>query len=250
MPEQTNSIKRLLRKLERVIDYGDANVSPASSASIAWMGAFEMSDQEGLNTLLCNLIADVGECERTVIQDTRINESLYLKHIAKVKRGLLSVNSGTWDIFRKTFDEGLLDALQLISENISAHWGEEVISDETLANLQSDVEDVINKVVDSDLEDNLKSVLFDGLEAVRNALLNYQMFGAEGIRNAVYRNIGSYARHREDFDKASNQGIEVVGAYKRFIDEVNAILSTALKFKQLSKPVAQILPMLGVGSNG
>ena len=207
-----------------------------------------MNNLEDLNNLLGNLITDVGECERTVVQDTRINESLYLKHIAKVKLGLLSVNSGTWEGFRKIFDEGLLDALQLISENISAYKGEEFISEENLATLQSDVEDVINRVVDSDLEDVLKNVLFDGLEAVRNAILNYEMFGAEGIRNAVDRNVGSYARYRCDFERAEDSEIrEVICAYKKVLNEVNAIISTALKFKQLAEPVAQVLPMLGMG---
>ena len=238
MLEQTNSIKRLLRVLERVIDFGDANVSPASSASIAWTGALEMSDPESLNNLLCDLIADVGECERTAARDTRINESLYLKHIAKVKRGLLSVNSGTWEGFRKTFDGGLLDALQLMSEIISAYRGEEVISVEDLATLQSNVEDIINRVVASDLEDDIKRVLFDGLESVRNALLNYQMFGAEGIRQSLDKNFALPFRYSDEFIRASgsDEGKNIVSAFFEFLKRLNVVASTGLKIKQISGP--------------
>ena len=129
-------------------------------------------------------------------------------------------------------------SLLLMSENISLRGGEEIISEENLANLQADVEDVINKVVDSDLEDNLKSVLFDGLEAVRNALLNYQMFGAEGIRQSLDRNFALPFRYSDEFAKASRseEGKQIVYVFFGFLKNLNTTISTVLKIKQISGP--------------
>lgn len=248
MPEQTNTIKRLHNILSAVIDHGSANVTPASSASIAWTGAFEMSSQECLDNLLCGLIADISDYERLVKRDTRINEAVHLKHIARVKSGLLGVNSGVWESFRKTFDDGLLDVLLLMSEHVSAHRVEEIIPEQELASLQADVEEVIKNVEDSALDSDIKGVLLEGLVSVQQAVRDYRIFGAEGIRNAVDRNLATWARYHKVFAEAEetdNQGIFCT--YKKLINEVNVLVTMTLKFKPLAESAAQVLPMLGIG---
>ncbi len=116
--------------------------------------------------------------------------------------------------------------------------GEEVISEENLTGLQADVEDIINKVVDSELEDEIKRVLYDGLESVRNALLNYQMFGAEGIRQSLDRNFALPFRYSDEFARASgsDEGKQIVSVFFGFLKKVNTTISTVLKIKQISGP--------------
>ena len=247
MPEQVNPFKRLHDNLSVVIEHASEHGTPTNAtAQQVWLNALQL-DEHGFYKEQFNLLLVVNECEQLIRRTHEVDQKRYLARIEKVKSGILSIGSSPWGRFRSILNDDFMDVLYATSDTISLLGSEEIIPEEELATLQSDVEDVINKVVDSDLEDDLKSVLFDGLEAVRNALLNYQLFGAEGIRNAVDRNVGSYARHREDFDRASNQGKEVIGAYKRFINEVNVAISTALKFKQLAEPAAQVFPMLGMG---
>ena len=250
MPEQTNPFKRLHDNLSVVIDYARNNgLSTGTLAQVAWIRAYSL-DELGFLQKLHELMFIVDSCEQVIGQEQAINQGLYLKQITEVKRALslLSMNSGSWGDFLAILNDNFMVSLLLMSENISFHGGEEVIPGEELASLQSDIEDLVNKVVDSDIDADIKSVLLEGLEAVRQAILNYRVSGAEGIRNAVDRNIGSYARHKEEFDRASeNEGKEVIYDYKRFINEVNAIISTVLKFRQLTEPAAQVLPMLGMG---
>ena len=238
MPEQTNTVKRLYDILNTVIDYGDANVSPPSSASIAWARAFEMSNPEDLSTLLFDLIADVGECERIVLRDIRIDEAMYLKHFTRMKSGLLGVHSGNWESFRKTFDGAFLDVLQLMSANMAQFIGEEIISSEELANLQSEIEKLTSKIVESALDDELKEVLIDGLEAVRQSILKYRRFGAEGIRQALDKNVGLIHRYREEFKTAyESNDRQVVSDFLGFLKKADIVVSTASKIKQLAAPV-------------
>ena len=206
----------------------------------------EDNDEEFYNSL-SEMLMLINSCEQIVKRSDRMNQDLHIKQLGRVKKAILRASARTWGEFRGQFNDDFMLSLRWAAEDMSNHWDEEVISAEHLTVLQADVEEVINQVVDSALDDELKRVLFDGLESVRQSLLNYQMFGVEGIRNAVDRNIGSYARHREDFDVASeNESKEVINAYKKFINKVNVVSSTALKFKQLAKPIVQILPMLGV----
>ena len=250
MPEQTNPFKRLHDNLSVVIDYARNNgLSPNTLAHNVWLRAYRL-DELGFLQKLHELMFIVDSCEQVIGQEQAINQDLYLKQITEVKRALslLSMSSGSWESFQAILNDSLMVSLLLMSENISFHGGEEVIPEEELASLQFDVEALVNKVVDADIDVNIKSVLLEGLEAVRQAILNYRIFGAEGIRNAVDRNVGSYARHKEEFERASeNKGKEVIYDYKRFINEVNAIISTMLKFRQLTEPAAQVLPILGMG---
>lgn len=192
----------------------------------------------------------IKSCEQSVHRENTVNRVFHLEQIEKVKVGLslIGVSSGVWGQFQSTFNDDFMNVLLMMSENISIHGGEEVISEENLANLQADVEDIINMVVVSNLGSEFKQILLDGLESVRQAILNYRVTGAEGIRNAVDRNVGSYARYRDDFERASEtEGHNIIHTYKDFINEVNAAVSTALKFRQLAEPATQVLPMLGIG---
>ena len=134
--------------------------------------------------------------------------------------------------------DDFMDALLLMSDNLSLRGGEELIPEEELASLQADVEDIINKVVDSDLEDEIKRVLFDGLESVRNALLNYQMFGAEGIRQSLDRNFALPFRYSDEFIRASgnDEGKNIVSAFFEFLKKLNIAASTGLKVNKISGP--------------
>ena len=252
MPEQTNPIERLHDTLTKVLEFGQTQARPDALAQDVWIRTFGLN-QVRLLVNLHDIVSIVKLCEQSVRRGSTVNQELHLEQIEKMKvgLGLIAIRSGTWQQFQLTFNDDFMNVLLMMSENISIHGGEEVIPEEELASLQSDVEDIINKVVDSGLDTDIKSVLFEGLEAVRDALLNYQIYGAEGIRNAVDKNVGSYARHKEVFDRASQTECrEVIDAYRELINEVNVTLSKALKFKPLVKPVARILPMLGIGSDG
>ena len=250
MPEQTNPFKRLHEELNIVIEYArDNGFSTDTPAQNAWIMAYNL-DELGFLQKLHELMFIVDSCEQVVGQEQTINQGLYLKQITEVKRGLslLSINSGSWGAFLAILNDNFMISLLLMSENISIRGGEEVISEENLATLQANVDDIINRVADSELDTEFKQVLLDGLESVRQAILNYRVTGAEGIRNAVDRNVGSYARYRDDFERASEtEDQNIIHAYKSVINEVNVAISTALKLKQLAEPAAQVLPMLGMG---
>ena len=90
---------------------------------------------------------------------------------------------------------------------------------------------LIGRVLESNLDKALKTTLIDGLGEIKQAILDYRLFGAESIRNAVDRNLGGYAR------------------YERFITRVNYVLSIALRFRPIASPILRALTSV-VGSEG
>ena len=155
-----------------------------------------------------------------------------------MKSAILSVGTSRWSNFKEQFNDDFMLSLQWAAEDMANHWDEEVIPEEELASLQADVEDIINKVVDSDLDDELKHVLFDGLESVRNALLSYQMSGSEDIRQSLDRNFALPFRYSDEFARASgsDEGKQIVSVFFGFLKKVNTAISTVLKVKQISGP--------------
>ena len=240
MPEQTDPFKRLHDNISVVIDYArDNGLSTSMPAQNAWIRAFSL-DALGFLQKLHELMFIVESCEQVVRQEQATNQDLYLKQITKAKKGLslLSIISGSWGDFLAILDDNFMVSLLLLSDIVSTRSGEEVISQEELASLQSDVEDLINKVVDSDIDADVKSVLRDGIEAVRQAILNYRIFGAEGIRQALDRNVGLVFRYGEDFKNASeNEGKQVISDYFDLLKKVDIVISTASKIKQLVSPI-------------
>lgn len=114
-----------------------------------------------------------------------------------------------------------------------------------MASLQSDVEGLVDNVLHSDLEDELKRVLVDGLETVRNALLGYRVFGAEGIRMALDRNFAWLRRYQKEINSASQcKGNEVLSSWIDILGKLEGISVNVLKLKQLADP---IIGMLGAG---
>ncbi len=85
----------------------------------------------------------------------------------------------------------------MLAVNMSYHWDEEAISEEELASIQLEVEKLINRILDSDFDDDLKTILIDGLDEIREAIVDYRLLGAEAIRKAVDRNFGVYNRNKE-----------------------------------------------------
>ena len=262
MPEQTNPAKRLYAVLDRVISHGEEEGyiytqsqqrQTSREMRNVWMEAMEIDEEdedaeEKFHDSLSEVLLRINSCEQIVKRNDTMNQDLHIEQLGRVKKVLFSVRGTTWREFREQFNRDFMRSLQWAAEDMSNYWDEEVISEENLGNLQANVEDIINRVADSELDAEFKQVLLDGLESVRQAILNYRVTGAEGIRNAVDRNVSSYARHQDDFKKASKTEYQnIIHAYKKIINEVNVAISTALKFKQLAEPATQILPMLGMG---
>ena len=127
--------------------------------------------------------------------------------------------------------------MQWADSDTSDHWHEQPLLDDDLESLQTEIEDLINDVVESELNDEIKRVLIDGLDAVRNAVLQYRVRGAEGIRQALDRNIGLMARYGQELKTASetDEG-RIISRWWGFLQKVDTMLSLALNVPQLAAP--------------
>lgn len=174
-------------------------------------------------------------------------KNMHLDQLQDVKAIL--VQSDNWQRLGSGLDKNFIRNLQWAAGEMNHHWDEYGIKEEDLASLQSETEELINKIVNSDLDIQLMSVLTSGLNGVRQAILEYRIHGAEGLRQTLDKIIADLARHREEFEAESTktETQEFIKDYLKIIQILDRLVSTGLKIKQIASPLVGFLPMLNSG---
>ena len=249
MPEQTNPIKRLYDAIDKAISYGN-NVyvvehldGLSDPAEVVWSMAMGINlesteyELELLNSLT-EIIRLVDLCENAVRQSTIVNQELHARQLGRVKELIFQIMGKNWGDIRSEFGEDFLMSLELSGEMLSTEWKEQEISADKLQELQTEIDLLRNRVLESHLDPVLTSALISGLEAMRRSILEYQIFGVEAIRQAVDLNIGTIVRYKDDFEGSqTGAGKEVVADFIKFIEKANATISFAKNIAALAAPV-------------
>ena len=152
----------------------------------------------------------------------------------------------TWVEYRRSFNGDFMTSLQLVAENVSHYWYEEVIPADTLADIQAEVDDLVSRILGSGLPSELKRALVHGLEEVRRAIVNYRGGGADEFRKAVDSNVVAFGRNLEFFNALSaDEDKEVVSSYRNFTSRVDGFTTAALKLKPLAGIIFEMLGIKG-----
>ena len=173
--------------------------------------------------------------------------------LRRARAGIIKADNNNWNEFTDTFNRDFRSSLRLLANILSYHWNEEVIPEEELSTIQSEIEEITFNVVQSSIDSELKRVLVENLNGVRDAILGYQLSGAEGIRNAVDRTITSLIRYREEFrkvsDSADKETFMTIGNVLRTLD---TLMSRYRSLKPILGPVSELLalPAVDTDANG
>ena len=254
MAELMNPMRRLYNLLEQVVSYAEEDsYSLNSPMSMVWahgMG-FEFGEEEDLedyhNSLL-DLMRLIVSCEEIIKKTPSMNQSLYLSQMSRIKRAAFSIGSSNWGDFRNEFTNDFLLAMQWAIEGMNEFVSEKLISDEDLQNMHAELQGIIDRLLSSNLPLEFKTSLVDGLTAIQLAIQDYRIFGAEGIRNAIDRNVGLLYRHLEDSgDLEQSESKDVARDAINCIWRIDKIVSATSKVKELAQPIIEHFPMLGSG---
>ena len=231
----------------RLYEILNAARSKPSSHQIrgAWAEVFDVkpTDMRSIYALLVELMDLVDRAKKSVQQLPGVNHDLYLRWIPNVEHVLTySQLSVKWAELQRNLDDTTMNQLEFCSELLSRRTGEKVISDEDLSKLQMEVETLLDKVLSANLPEELKDVLIEKLEEIRQAILAYRVRGNEGLRRALGSSLGAmflYREHIEEIqdDKQKTTLFQVV----QFIANLAEILGFATQAAQLTAPFIRLL---------
>ena len=241
MTEQTNPGKRLHEIFDQVVRLGARGTIIPNDMSNIWPQALNI-DHSQFHQSLTAVLGTADELARFLQNHNVRNKETHLERVEIVRVAVFKLGSMKWPEFRQQFTNDFLRLLQWIDSDISDFWHESPLSDDDLASLQSEVERLIHDVVESELSEDIKRVILDGLEAVRGAILGYRIRGAEGIRQALDQNIASLIRYRQEFDEVKRSDDNGIWArWLSFIGKLDSFVSIALKMKQLVQPTIKMV---------
>jgi len=93
------------------------------------------------------------------------------------------------------------------------------------------------------LDEELKWVVTDLLEAVRRSIREYRIRGAEGLRKELALCVGTLVQNHALFK--AHEDKEEVSRFGRIISKLNAIVTFALKLKELGIDLKSIAGFIG-----
>lgn len=237
-----NPAFKLHNLLERA--YNTSSSSGSSEFRSTWATVFEIdpNDNSALLNSINSLLNLFLTTQEYIKQNDRLNNERNLKFIDKIGSALSSLNiDGNMSTFMTNMNRETLTALSFMADHMNFVYDlhESIISAEEISNLVSEIDSLVENITQSNLPEDVKSLLFKNLHAIRSSLISYKISGIDGMKTALEQTIGSLFMNNEVITPIA-QDDNVKGIFN-IIDKVNSILSTGVAAKDLIGPIFSFL---------
>lgn len=247
MSIEINPSESLHQIFKQLVEHGPPPNGPNAPVSGVWTRALGVSVSQVPASAL-ETVRLAFEVEQILNQNDFRHREAHLERLNRIKTALMQVTSMSWAEFSAQFDQDFVSLLEWLASDVSDYFDETPLSTEDLQSLQTEIEDLINDVVESGLDETIKHVITVGLDAVRDAILQYRVRGVEGIQHAWDKNFSVFARYHQELQTANeNDDRGVISRVWDFLMKLDATLSVASNVPQLAAPVITQLMLTGGG---
>jgi len=190
----------------------------------------------------------------TLIKDTElainklynVNIELYQSPIKEIKEAFRDFNlGGEWSKIADKIDRGTLEKLKFCADALSRQQGEIPLNVEEMNELHNEVRALLERVLDAELNDDIRSFIFDKLQDIEQAIINYKFKGSEGLQRIVEATFGATLMN-EDIRKEGENPL--VASFFTTITRIASMLSIYTNTKQLGADVGRVLQKLLPGA--
>lgn len=192
--------------------------------------------------LLEHYTALLQEVDRTIsVFENRPDplQELYLSALATVRRALGNINfEASWETVLAGFNDSAMVGLRFCVAAFSAFDNEQKILKEELHSLREDLDKFVKSVVDADVDVQFKRELLSALEAIRRAILEYAVGGADGLQRAADALYGTIVRHRDAKKPDEKSAIE---SALKVVETLDKLIIFARNVKGFLKPAIRLL---------
>jgi len=186
--------------LQRIVE--KARTVPTNvSVRQGWAQVFGLDPGNlyGILQSIAEFVKLVEEARKAVTNLKGFEHNLYHRPIERLEDVLSHMNlDSSWSSVVASFDENLLYGLSVTNDVLSKFSKEVELDEETLKDLQYQLKELEENLVTSDIPEELMVFLVDQLERMRNALLNYSLFGPGQVREAVENATGAFILHARE----------------------------------------------------
>lgn len=213
-------------------------------ARVIWGQIFgiDPNDTPKLMVHMTQLMQLTGEARAALRTLPDISQTTYEKHLQRIDE-IFSAHfnlNDHWSNFANQVGQETLAGLELTAERLRESSPEQILESSQLRDLQSEIDALLQNVVEARLDGELTRSLVGALEEMRHAVLQYRLRGNAGILRAVDRSFMVVARRREEWEDTKRQ--PVLDKVLAFITKVDALVATVMRLAKLMPPMQKFLP--------
>lgn len=241
MPEpvvnQTSATGRLFRLLK------EASLLKGETIFLdVWPQVFKVvpPDRAVGFALYGDIIGLLQEAKAEVLANPDLKQELYLGTITRIETLLLSANpTAAWSNVTGQLQGPNLIALEFCADTLDRLSGEQEIKEEFLDELKAEIERLTGAILASDVEPELKQLLSDKLDQMRQAVLKYRIHGIEGLRVAVEASVGAVVLAGNSQKNEPRR--KVIADFLEIVSKALLIVEQARKYLPLAGPAIRAL---------
>jgi hypothetical protein len=179
--------------------------------------------------------------EKKIRQEEDIDHSVYLRWLPKVSNAFKLLNlEAPWHNFIEPIDQMTLYGLEICSEQLSRKQPELEIKTGDIEKIKNEVEKLLQEIISSDIEKNLKDFLLNHIGKIKNAIEEYEFEGVVPLQKAFESTIGAISLHPEIHEKIKSSKHRE--GFWTFLTRVALVLSLVVGSIQIGKDTIPLLP--------
>lgn len=166
------------------------------------------------------------------IQQININKhDKYLKSLDNVIEGLskIDLNDSLRGMmhFKNYFNNDVLIPLEYCAEFLSNYSIEKIVNDEEINFLLEEIDELIKQIFEMEIEKDLKNICIYSLENIRESIINYKLFGNDGLIKNMESSLGSLMLNK--YKAKSDSDKNLFNKIYNVINKINMILTSGNK---------------------
>jgi hypothetical protein len=188
-PSLTNPAARLLKLLETAKQATGGTVSTTFAVILGVKSGYDTAE------LYRRLAACVGEANRVrellIVIGNKTVVANFSKHFPSIVEVFTPIHlDGGWNEYKNKIRTEDLAVLRIVVGLLEQHFPETFANQGTLNDLVEKVDKLYQDVLASNLEQNFKKAVLNGLHAIRTSIHNYAISGTDGLTEALSTAMG------------------------------------------------------------
>jgi len=224
-----------VRRLRDILETARAQ-PPSEGTAQVWKVALGLRKSEGRTFIRAlDALLDLVGSARSAVMQIDVKHDDYIKAFANIESLIARLPYNTkWGQISTPLDELTMLRLQYAADLIDGKEEVHTFDRTELGGIQKRIEALQEEVLSSNFPDELREILLQKLEDIRQAILIYRVSGMEGVRQAVEGALGALWLQAEHLGEIEDE------KQRHVLREVVSVLADICQIMQIVLPALKL----------
>lgn len=238
-------------RLYRVLSQAPSEQYAKLHAREVWAKLLELEDPKdnvGIYRGIGLLLDQLDKVEEILRSKPDIEQQVYLQNFPRLRQGIATPTlDAPWAHSQRHLTAEAVRDLLFCSTKISEFYSEGHLEAEEIKEISVELSKLMESVLESSIDPDLRKILLDLLEAIRRALAEYRIRGTSGLREATAQSIGFILLALQK----AEQGVEreEVSRVVVFLQKLDSVVARVMKYVPLLASIGRRLLPEAEGSD-